>query len=336
MERNTEQEEETGRRSEDELQRLARRLSGHSPLRLYWPHHVSRPAISTTDLLSLLKRIKTSAWREQAIAYYLLAQMELPSEQRNSVARMSCRPLLRPEYFGGSGRDYVRAIGYLYLGWVASLSAGILLLELPSHIAWMLPSVFWIGAFPTLLMAPFVGWSIWMLHRHRRRIVQRAAATALATHGDPHCISVLSDYVYRASPIRHEAIAALLAILPTVTKRWADRLTSRSHAALLDLITHPQEELALAALDALENVGPGTAAPAVQRLAKRARSEQIRMRAAAVLPTLLGRATHAREASTLLRPSADNKTEHLLRPIPQHDPDTSHLLRASQGENGCA
>lgn len=327
---------EQQRSPEDELQRLARKLPKRSPLRPLWEEYVSRGTVPTVTLLDALNYIPTSAWREHALGYRLLSLLEMSPSQRKKVSYLLRRPFVKPIEHGGPGLDY-----FLVMGGVFLISFCLLV--------WMLPGmgVFspkeqiliclaaFVGAFvPTITTMPLTVWFTSLLQLRRARVVQRAAAVTLVKAGEPDCTAALSHYVRRTSPVRQEAITALLAILPRMTAHAADRLAVGSDTALLELAAHPHEELALAALDALEHVGPGTAAHTVQRLSLRARSPRVRERAAAILPTLVGRAARVRDASTLLRPSADARAEHLLHPVYESDPDISNLLRASQATGG--
>lgn len=110
-------------------------------------------------------------------------------------------------------------------------------------------------------------------------------------------------------------------------------MPSGSGPALSALAESPNEELALKALDALEQAGDGGTARAVERLVEYGNSDGVRKRAAAILPTLLARREYEGAATLLLRPSQGVPTEHLLKPVYGSDPEVANLLHPSQGNS---
>lgn len=173
-----------------------------------------------------------------------------------------------------------------------------------------------------------------LYERQRLGRIQQTAATTLARVGDPDCLVALWDHVCRRTPARRPALQALREILPSITADWYGKLPGGSGAALTALAESKEEELALAALNALEQAGGGDAAAAVARLAQSAESEHVRERAAAVLPVLLARKEQEGAASSLLRPSAAVSSDHLLKPAYGGTSEDSHLLRAAQALAG--
>lgn len=158
---------------------------------------------------------------------------------------------------------------------------------------------------------------------HWAQITELITVTAMTSAGTPECVEGLWQ-MYLHGRARGEAVQSLKIILPQLNAEWCG-----SDDALLGLAKSKDVVLALAALDALEKAGGGSSTKAVERLAKTAWSSLVRERAAALVPILAARHEQERASSTLLRPSFNNRQEHLVRPVYSNDPNVTNLLRAS-------
>ncbi len=144
---------------------------------------------------------------------------------------------------------------------------------------------------------------------------------------------------HRLSPER-----ALIKLLPRLRASDAHLLNAHERACLYErLRTNTRgsfqggyaEELTLAILKALEQIGDGQAALYVYQAAKTAKSPKVREAASNCLPYLMQRAEQERATNSLLRPShaADVSDKTLLRAA-QNTPgaEPQQLLRASIAE----
>ncbi|HLK58733.1 MAG TPA: hypothetical protein VKU00_19330 [Chthonomonadaceae bacterium] len=176
--------------------------------------------------------------------------------------------------------------------------------------------------------------------------INRLRAQAMETLGKlgvPETSGLIAGAVYDASGgketmgiqrVRKAATAVLPRVLAGLTPAYYGRLESSAVPNLCTLLGHHNEELALAALDALEKVGDGRAVLPVEGALKKRRSERLRARAAEVLPILVARREREQASQMLLRASAPQEAgEELLRAaVTTPDQAPEQLLRASVEE----
>lgn len=301
------------------IRRIAARLKQDSPVRQWMGTQHGSEKASASDLLHALTWTERCGWQDRAVAFHILGTLELDPQEREQAAYLLTEAFKQPDIervslgrFGGA-MAIVSAFWYCLSIAVDWFFFG--RISLPSR-----AGVLCAG----LLTTPF---PLVLQERYWRIITKRIAATALTTAGDPLSILPLYYEVSVSGAAHPEARQALKAILPTVTHAWYGYLAAGS--ALVDLAWSADQDLALAALTALEQAGSGNNVKAVERLADRAGATRVRERAAEILPTLLARREQERAASTLLRASAPNRTDDLVRPVYGSDPEVNNLLRAS-------
>jgi hypothetical protein len=184
-------------------------------------------------------------------------------------------------------------------------------------------------------LAAGAGYALWiavmvLIERRHTHITNRAAIAAVSVIGSPECIVGLQHQLHWGVAARTEASYAMRNVLPTVDESWYGRLPSGSTYALIALAGSGDEELALAALNALEKAGDGAAAADVRRLARISTRESVCQRAREVLPILESRLDHERSASVLLRAAVGDNEQHLLQPANNTESPAEEMLRSSE------
>ena len=149
--------------------------------------------------------------------------------------------------------------------------------------------------------------------------LQKDAARTLAAYNDKRGVGYLAEALeYQDKAVVSEATSALIRLLPALTA--ADHaLLSTAQRRCLDraLAKRTNTELALAILDAYEQIGDPASVAVVERLARgelRHSAPAVIERAADVLPAMRVRAEEVRAAQTLLRPIEEVGADVLLRP----------------------
>jgi hypothetical protein len=140
--------------------------------------------------------------------------------------------------------------------------------------------------------------------------------------------------------IQRIAETALIRLLPRLRASDAHLLNTEQRSYLYRALDGKNDELTLAILQALEQVGDGAAFPYVKRLAegkgRAARNSHILEAATECLPSLWQRAANERASSELLRAGdqPDTPADILLRPAAgAADTAPQQLLRASVSDN---
>jgi len=308
--------------------KLESKLRKSSPIRAWLDRHRENPAAESGDtLLNALENPNASAWTDRVVGYHALGNIELTPPERAHAGQLLLQSLAPKKasdaLFPQLGASVILAsiITFLINSMVQLYSR-----YHPDFLYWLL-----VTPLEMVLAVPLTFTGLSALDRHRTSRVQMAAVTALTQIGDPECIVALSRYARRRTASRTEAIQALKRILPTVDASWYGRLPSNAYTALTDLAQSSDEDLALAALDALGAAGGGSAAEIVERISRDPnKSATVREWAAMVLPVLIARLECETSAASLLRPSDKVSTEHLVRPVYGSIPETTNLLRASQ------
>ncbi|HLK58533.1 MAG TPA: hypothetical protein VKU00_18330 [Chthonomonadaceae bacterium] len=159
---------------------------------------------------------------------------------------------------------------------------------------------------------------------------RRDAARKLWEASDPRAVGVLAVTLRDHDPaVREVAEKALLKLLPRVLASHASSINADQMNALLSIAYREDEDLKLALLQALEQIGDVRAIPAVREMQLYG-SFQVREQAARCMPFLEERVRRSRESVTLLRAADINATapEELLRPATdQVDTPPEQLLR---------
>jgi len=179
--------------------------------------------------------------------------------------------------------------------------------------------------------------------------MQKGAARAAARFQDPRCAGPLAEALdFGDKGLRAEAERALIGLLPRLRASDADLLSPAQRKSLHRALGRPNQELALAVLSALEQVGDESSLEAVRQLAEAAPgsrgrgwpSSRVVEAARECLPALEERVDRLRAGATLLRATAapDDPASSLLRPAAGSGaPVTDQLLRPSgEGESSPA
>lgn len=150
--------------------------------------------------------------------------------------------------------------------------------------------------------------------------IQKDAARVLAKYDDKRGVGRLAEALeYQDKAVTAEAEAALVRLLPGLLATDHGLLTPDQRRCLdRALVKHGKSELAMAILDAYEQVGDPDSVAVVERLASgeiRKATSAVVNRAAGVLPAMRVRAEAVRAAQTLLRPVEEVGADVLLRPV---------------------
>ncbi|HZP82120.1 MAG TPA: hypothetical protein VFB21_10805 [Chthonomonadaceae bacterium] len=160
-------------------------------------------------------------------------------------------------------------------------------------------------------------------------------------YNDVRLVGPLAEALKWPDPhIQSIAATALTRLLPRLRASDAGLLNASQRVGLCHALEGAKPDLILAILRAFEQVGDGSAAPFVERLARgkgaAAREKRIQEAAQECLPYLQLLAAQERASQTLLRPAGipDVPPESLLRPAastPETDPQQLLRPRSSQG-----
>lgn len=200
------------------------------------------------------------------------------------------------------------------LGCVAVLCVFLGMLAVCSAPVWLVART-WV-AFLVMLAA---GLSLWGLTRLATSDAQRAAARALTQYGDTRIVGPLitamswPDMELHRPALKH----ALVQLLPRMRASDAHLLDARQRAWLRRALRGRDEQLVIAILKALEQIGGREDMPHVERLARR--------RARAPRARAIQQA--AEQCLTMLRGRLDQTGDTLLRAARSDAPDSESLLR---------
>jgi len=163
-----------------------------------------------------------------------------------------------------------------------------------------------------------------------RKTIQR-----LSEAWDSRAVGVLAVVAQeRDVELSHQAQQALINLLPRVRASDAGFVDAEGMQALIDLLREDYNELRLALLKALEQIGDERAISMVMDLRDSPRVNlDVRQAAAECLPALENRVRLARESATLLRASSGlnpaDAAKALLRPAAGAPTATDNLLRSA-------
>ena len=213
----------------------------------------------------------------------------------------------------------------------------------------------WTGGLWTLLMALAIAWIPGQIAGLITRLFASVLCTAVQNQAErKELITVAADSLVRLNdkraipgmlqlafdaPLRtagRQARIVLAALLPQVRPQDAALFSLADFEIMNIALAQPLDPvLTMALLHTIESVGNGTSIRRVQRLTRRGRTEEIRMRAAQVLEVLQAREARLKASQLLLRganaPSA-GADEMLRAAMPHRDDQTEELLRATHGE----
>lgn len=149
--------------------------------------------------------------------------------------------------------------------------------------------------------------------RHNSR-VRAAAAATLGRMRTPVSVAALAGAVFDSNAaVRRAATAALPDVLATLSPNHYNQLDARAVPNLCRLLNLAEENLVLAALEALSKVGDGRAVAPVERVAKLGRTDRLREAAERLLPLLRERRQQENAPRMLLRTaSAADVSLHVL------------------------
>lgn len=181
------------------------------------------------------------------------------------------------------------------------------------------------GAATGIAMAAAAAWASTPL--------QRRLTVLLTQMDDPHLVGPLTDALDRQEfSSRRAAVAALVRLLPYLTREHARGLTPERRTRLCKTLAGDSAELAGAVLEAAVRTGDTSCYPLVERLAEgkglARKHSGLREAARKALPELAALREQERQASSLLRPADAPDAATLLRPAPGvPSDDASSLLR---------
>ncbi len=176
----------------------------------------------------------------------------------------------------------------------------------------------------------------------RPTYLQRRAAQVLADFDDVRVIGALAESLTMEDPYTVKvAKAGLKRLLPRVKVTDAGYFRTDQLSALYAALTSMDDQLVVAILRALEQIGDERALPLVEKLAERPVStragQRIREAATECLPALLNRTGQERVGQTLLRATEapDQPAEALLRPAAHVAGRGEDSLLRSVAEDSC-
>jgi hypothetical protein len=307
-----------------DVAKLVAKLDRRSPIRFWMESDRKTEEGSAEELFHSLAQTEETAWADRAVAFHMLGVIDLAPLEREHAMRLLLNALQWPEKEKISIVRFGGALGIALINWsVLCIGMGI-----------VSPPRFDLSGLPGLLLASLLTTPaiLRVQNRNRAYLTQRIAASALASVGNAECLAALYTQARQSSHLRQEANQALKSLLPSVTGEWYGQLSSAASMTLTKLARSYNVEMALAALDALERAGNGSCVKEVERIAALAPGSRVSDRAAEVCRILIARQAQETAAATLLRPSAGQLTDGLLRPVYNGDPNVTNLLRASHVE----
>ncbi|MEP6756147.1 MAG: hypothetical protein ABJA67_11655 [Chthonomonadales bacterium] len=202
------------------------------------------------------------------------------------------------------------------------LAASVVFAESNATMLFLLSIIF----FSLLLMPPIASLYDFL----RKRTLRYMTFTSLTRLYCLECIAPVSAGLFeRDKRIRELAYQWLHHKLPTVKPEHFELLDSTTISSLANVLNHPDHELLLKTLQAIEYIGTGASIPQVRKIAYRGQSTELKAAAEKTLAVLYKRAEEQKRKATLLRPSKNpnEPSATLLRPAQDSDIDTAQLLR---------
>lgn len=293
----------------DELLGLVRRLRRGSAIRVIADDALNGRPLRPGDaniIIETAENQRRTGWRERAAAILLIGKVREWHPEHRERAASALAGLLRAPQYTAPGCIYALGIYFLHTF--------------------------------------FIAYALWADSRANR--LRAMAAASLGPLRVPDSVSALAKAVYDRKSfwrsigvrkVRRAAVAALPEALTSLTPDQYARLPFDTVPNLCRLLRHANEPLILAALEALANVGGGSAIRLVERAARKGRTAAIREAAERVLPRIQERRQQELNPQRLLRPAdtPGRADSVLLRPATGAPAGEEALLhRPSVAEEG--
>ena len=275
-------------------------------------------------------------WRERIVAAWCLGLTEMRDSQRSAVLEalgVLANHSLERDNTGAFLRLQYRAL-FITIPFTI-LTGGLMNLfqELsPLHLLQTALFNFLVSIF----VLPFST----MLERRRMNLARAAAVLSLGRMSAPEATGVVAAAIYDkvgegSSEVKKAAERALPSVLGALRPDHYGQVRRNSIDYLCRILQDKRNYLVIAALEALEKVGGGSAVDPVARVAKKSRIPDVRALAGRILPVLESRRRDEQAPSLLLRATSLGEVDEavLLRPFEQKEAiDPSLLLRPTIGE----
>lgn len=285
-------------------EKLARKLGRRSPVRIWLDLKQKQAASGSAErLLDVLAHPQKLDWKELAVGYRALGEIELSPPERSRAAQLLL-PTLTPLR---SQAVLIRRLGRATaLGFVLCLLgvAGTFLASRLFHQSSWFPASsdeqpyvtaivsFALSALITPLITPFCFAGLVKTDRKRTATVKRAVLETLLRQGSPECVVALFKHINAYPDLRPQAMSAFRSALAALQTDSNGRIPYDTLRTLEDMTFSPEEDLALDALDALCRFGNESSAKPVERLLTSTVSARLRAQIKAILPVLLARGAH--------------------------------------------
>ena len=279
-------------------------LRPNSPVRVWVTRRRKNSAAASGAALLGALTDPAANWTDRIVGYSALREIDLSSTERAHAGHLLSQALARFR----AGTDLLTRLGKFVIPVGVPCLLGSLLFAMFVGVPGIGLGLIGVCVLPLLLFT-----AMELLESKRTAMAQRAALTTLAQIGDPECIVALVTHVLHRSRLRQEAVRTLTAILPRVTSEYFRQLSYDAEQALLMLVKATDENIALAALDALERLGDGRYASALAATLVWVRSPRVDVRGAVVLSLLKARQEPAAAQIALYRLPEIPVAEHPLR-----------------------
>jgi hypothetical protein len=305
-----------------------------------------KPPSTIQPLLDVLATPSPPCWKECTVAAWMLGYLSPPPEQQSMVTERLCQVLDNPQDKTGrlfAKRSLQRIVKALPLSGalglmitlaflIASLLEGALGTPRMEHGIGLVIAFFLGVTVYAVVCSPFVLPLSAAYDRKRINRVRAAAATALGRVASPESVGALARAASdKSASVRKAAQAALLQALPTLTPEHYGRAGSETVSHLCKVLRKAEPPLALAILEALVEIGDGSAVATIEWLVQRGNTEKVREAARGLLPILWQRREEENAPKMLLRASTSTECPSgvLLRPAKGHTTtEVEQLLRA--------
>ena len=340
------QPEAPGTQTQSELVRLMSRVSKSHPLHKIInadSGKIREKFHAVPDLLRILNRSPEDSWRERKIAAIALRHVEiLPEEECDAAVALG--NALHSNYDSQASiaaQRFGMAI-FRSIVWVAGLflllMALAILIFLLHSLSFLLMLAILIGMFLFVLFlcTPFVFLGSPIYDFVHTADVREAAMKSLRKLQLPRSVGALAKAARGEGNIACEGRLALHSLLPRLSARHYGMLGSDATPELCALLLTRDVEAMLneKILTALEKIGDGRAANAVQRFIHTTNIPHLREKARSIEGILLERRENENHASMLLRGSSApvaHESQLLRASYPASDAAPEQLLRPTSG-----
>jgi hypothetical protein len=276
-------------------------------------------------------------WRERFLAAWCLGLTRVPEEERTETIEalgLLADNKLESDNGGAFWRLQYRTA---LITVPVILAAGGLEAVVGSFSVWDILQAALRNLGTSVVILPFSS----MLEKRRLNLARAAAVLSLGRLSAPEATGLVAATLYDGSgegsgEVKRASERALPSVLRALSFQHLGQVRRTSIDHLCRVLADKRAPLVMAALDALEKVGGGTAVDPVKRLQKKTRSAKLRQRALEVMPVLEARRRDEQAPKMLLRATATPGAldEILLRPTnpnPESDPDV--LLRPTSADS---